>query len=144
MARVRGGTKTEPLCGACTRPDPGFWRTCPGCGQTGRITGGRCIRCTTRKRLRELLGDQAGVIRPGLQPLYDALADAERPATVEAWLNKSAAPAILRQLAGKQLTHRALDELGGDKTAVHLRAVLVAIGTLPERDERNSPAGTLD
>jgi len=78
------------------------------------------------------------VIRPGLQPLYDALAEAERPATVEAWLNKSAAPAILRQLAGKQLTHRALDELGGDKTAEHLRAVLVAIGTLPERDEQMS------
>ena len=57
---------------------------------------------TTRKRLRELLGDQAGVIRPGLQPLYDALADAERPATVEAWLNKDAAPAILRQLAGNR------------------------------------------
>ena len=138
MARARGGTKAEPLCGACTRPDPGFWRTCPGCGQTGRITGGRCIRCTTRKRLRELLGDQAGVIRPGLQQLYNALADAERPATVEAWLNKSAAPAILRQLAGKQLTHHVLDELGGDKTAEHLRAVLVAIGTLPERDEQMS------
>lgn len=138
MAQVRGGTRQDPLCGACTRPEPGFWRTCPGCGQTGRITGRRCIRCTTRKRLRELLGDQAGEIRPGLPRLYDTLAETERPATVEAWLSKSAAPAILRKLAGKQLTHRALDELGGGKTAEHLRAVLVAIGTLPERDEQMS------
>jgi hypothetical protein len=137
-ARVRGGTKNEPLCAACTRPDPGFWRTCPGCGQTGRINTGRCARCTIGQRLRELLGGQTGEIRPGLQALYDALATAERPATVEAWLNKSAAPAILRQLAGKTLTHRALDMLPAGKPVEHLRSVLVAIGTLPARDEHMS------
>jgi uncharacterized protein YidB (DUF937 family) len=134
--QVRGGTRTAPLCGACTRPDPEFWRTCPGCGQAGRIHAGRCNRCTTRQRLRELLGDQAGGIRPGLQALYNALANAERPATVEAWLNKSTAPAILRQLTGKQLTHHALDELPAGKPIEHLRSVLVAIGTLPARDEQ--------
>ena len=135
--RVRGGTKTEPLCAACTRPDPGFWRTCPGCGQTGRIHAGRCARCTTGQRLRELLGSEGG-IRPGLQALYHALATAERPGTVEAWLNKSAGPAILRELAGKELTHRALDELPAGKPVEHLRSVLVAIGTLPARDEQLS------
>jgi uncharacterized protein YidB (DUF937 family) len=135
--RVRGGSKTEPLCAACTRPDPGFWRTCPGCGQTGRIHTGRCARCATRQRLRELLGSEAG-IRPGLQALYHALATAERPATVEAWLNKSAGPAILRELAGKELTHRSLDELPAGKPVEHLRSVLVAIGTLPARDEQLS------
>lgn len=55
-AQVRGGTKTEPLCGACTRTGPGFWRSCPGCGQPGRINAGRCARCTADRRLRELLG----------------------------------------------------------------------------------------
>ena len=136
-ARVRGGSKSQPLCAACTRPDPGFWSSCPGCGQTGRIHAGRCSRCTTQRRLRELLGSQTGGgIHPGLQLLYDALAAAERPATVEAWLNKSAAPAILQQLAGKQLSHRALDELPEGKTVQHLRSVLVAIGTLPARDEQ--------
>ena len=76
-------------------------------------------------------------IRPGLQALYPALAAADRPATVKAWLNKSA-PAIVRELAGKELTHRALDELPAGKTVEHLRSVLVAIGTLPERDEQMS------
>jgi len=52
-------------------------------------------------------------------------------------LNKSA-PAIVRELAGKELTHRALDELPAGKTVEHLRSVLVAIGTLPERDEQMS------
>jgi hypothetical protein len=135
-ARVRGGTRAEPLCASCTRPDPGFWRTCPGCGQTGRVNVGRCARCTIGHRLRELPGSQAGGIRPGLQALYHALAAAERPATIEAWLNRSAAPAILRELAGKELTHHALDELPAGKPAEHLRSVLVAIGTLPARDEQ--------
>ena len=136
-ARVRGGTRNEPLCGACTRPDPGFWRSCPGCGQAGRINAGRCARCTVDRRLRELLGDQAGQIRPQFCALYQALAAAGRPATVVAWLDKSAAPAILLSLdAGSQLTHQALDELAPRQAAEHLRAVLVAIGALQPRDEQ--------
>ena len=135
---VRGGSADQPLCATCTRPGPGFWRSCPGCGQPGRIHAGRCARCTITRRLHELLGGQGGQIRPELQALYQALATADRPATVEAWLNKSAAPAIVRELAGKELTHRALDELPAGKTVEHLRAVLAAIGTLPERDEQMS------
>ncbi len=42
----------------------------------------------------------------------------------------------MRRLAGKELTQRALDELPAGKTVEHLRSVLVAIGTLPERDEQ--------
>lgn len=61
--RVRGGTKTEPLCATCTRPDPDFWTSCPTCGETGRI-------------------------HPHLAALYRALPSAERPGTVAAWLDK--------------------------------------------------------
>jgi len=63
-------------------------------------------------------------IRPELQAPYPALAAADRPATVEAWLNRSAVPAIVRRLAGKELTHRALDELPAGKTVEHLRSAL--------------------
>jgi hypothetical protein len=134
---IRGGTPGEPLCSACTRPDPGFWRSCPDCGQPGRIHAGRCARCTVEQRLRGLLGGKDGKIRPQLEALYHALAAADRPDTVAAWLDKSAAPAILDGLdPGKQLTHRVLDELPPGKTVEHLRSVLVAIGTLPPRDEQ--------
>jgi uncharacterized protein YidB (DUF937 family) len=136
--RIRSGTRAEPLCATCTRPDPGFWASCPGCGDPGRIHTSRCARCTIQQQLRDLLGDQTGAIRPGLQALYHALANAERPATIEAWLNTSAAPTILQDLAGKKLTHQALDELPASKTTEHLRAVLVALGTLPARDEQLS------
>ncbi|HUL25456.1 MAG TPA: hypothetical protein VLW44_06760 [Streptosporangiaceae bacterium] len=133
---LRGGTLSEPLCSACTRPDPGFWHSCPDCGQPGRIQPGPCARCAMQQRLRDLLGNQDGEIRPQLQALYHALASTDRPATTAAWLRKSAAPAIIGELAGKDLTHHTLDELPAGKTAEHLRAVLVAIGTLPPRDEQ--------
>jgi hypothetical protein len=141
VAPIRGGTSHEPLCSTCTRPDREFWRSCPGCGQPGRLHTGRCARCTLHRRLRELLGDDTGAVPPRLQPLYQALAAAERPSTVSAWLDRSAAPAILRSLdtsldAGQQLSHQDLDDQPAGKEVEHLRSVLVAIGTLPPRDEQ--------
>jgi hypothetical protein len=135
---VRGGTLDAPLCATCTRPDPDFWRACPGCGEPGRILAGRnvrCARCTVRRRLREVLGDDTGEIRPEVRALHQALAATNRPATVEGWLNRSAAPTILHALAGQPLTHDALDALPPGKPVEHLRSILVAIGTLPYRDE---------
>ncbi|HKT05506.1 MAG TPA: hypothetical protein VJT31_38805 [Rugosimonospora sp.] len=132
---VRGGTLDQPLCAACTRDDPGFWRSCSNCGQPGRIRSGRCARCTIRQRLREVLGDETGQIRPHLQALHDALAATDRTNTVAAWLDGASA-SVLRGLdAGDQLTHAALDELPDGKPIEHLRSVLVAIGSLPPRDE---------
>jgi hypothetical protein len=132
---VRGGTLDQPLCAACTRDDPGFWRSCPHCGQPGRIRSGRCARCTIRQRLRDILGDENCQIRPHLQALHDALAATDRTNTVAAWLD-SASAAVLRSLdAGDRLTHAALDELPDSKPVEHLRSVLVAIGSLPPRDE---------
>jgi len=134
---LRGGTLDAPLCATCTRADPGFWRTCPGCGQPGRLHTGRCTRCNLDQRLRELLGDGHGQIRPQMQALYQALTATDRPGTVIAWLDKSAAPSILRDLqaGARRLTHATLDELPAGKPVEHLRSVLVAIGSLPQRDE---------
>ena len=84
QGQVRGGTLGEPLCATCTRPEPGFWRSCLGCGQPGRIHAGRCARCTVQQRLRDLLGDDHGQIRPELQTLYQSLATTDRTSTVAA------------------------------------------------------------
>jgi hypothetical protein len=135
---VRGGTLTAPLCATCARPEPGFWRSCPDCGEGGRIHHTRCARCTIQRKLRDLISDETGDLPPQLQPFYQALAGTDRPGTVEAWLHNSAAPAILRTLAGRAqpLSHNALDELPPSKTVEHLRSVLVATGTLAARDEQ--------
>jgi hypothetical protein len=89
------------------------------------------------QRLRELLSDTAGKIRPELQALHHNLANHERPMTVLGWLGKSNAPAILRELGTgtRPLTHAALDELPESKPIEHLRAILVATGALPARDQ---------
>ena len=134
---LRGGSVDEPLCGPCTRPEPGFWKACTGCGQPGRIHAGYCPRCSVDRRLQQLLGDNSGTIRPQYQALYQALTATERPTTVARWLDQSAAPTILRALdTGDNLCHEALDKLPPSKPLEHLRAVLVAIGTLPARDEQ--------
>lgn len=135
-APIRGGTLDEPLCATCARPDTEFWQSCPGCGQPRRIHARRCARCNLQQRLRELLSNDTAEIRPELQALYDALAGARRPDTVVAWLDKSTAPTILRELTGQPLTHTALDALPAGKAVEHLRSILVAIGTLPPRDEQ--------
>jgi hypothetical protein len=134
VAPLRGGNLDQPLCSACTRPDAD-WHSCPACGQPGRLHTGRCARCTVRQRLHELLSTDDGNIQPELQPLYHALAATERPATVASWLDKSAAPRILRGLAGQRVTHEAVDDLPASKTVEHLRSILVAAGILPARDE---------
>lgn len=134
---VQGGTIEAPLCSSCTRPDPEFWRSCPGCGQPGRIRLGRCARCKVEQRLQELLGDDTGQIRPELRSLYQALAATDRPTTVKYWLDYSPAPTILRELgAGRPIGHDSLDELPAGRPVEHLRAVLVSSGGLPARDEQ--------
>jgi len=133
---VRSGTRSQPLCGSCTRPDA-HWHACPGCGEHTQTRSRRCARCTLHRRLGELLRDDAGQIHPQLQVLHDHLADHERPDTVLVWLNTDTTSAIVRDLVTEQraLTHAALDELPDSKIVRHLRSVLVATGALPHRDE---------
>lgn len=133
---VRSGTRSQPLCGSCTRPDA-HWHSCPGCGEHTQTRSRRCTRCTLHRHLDELLRDDAGNIHPQLQGLHDNLAGHERPDTVLSWLNKDTASAIVRDLVAEQraLTHGGLDELPDSKIVRHLRTVLVATGALPHRDE---------
>ena len=121
-ARVRGGTRAEPLCAACTRPEPGFWRTCPGCGQTGRIHTGRCGRCTVQLRLREVLSDETGTIRPGLQALYQALtACAGRKLGYRFWPGLSCGGPVLVEQSAQTLS--ASDPVDPGRERDHVRFV---------------------
>src|SRR5581483_1578631 len=135
LAPIRGGTGDQPLCSTCTRPEPGFWRSCEGCGRSGRLRAGRCAHCRIGQRIDQLLADDTGQIPTGLRGLRDALANHERPATVTGWLDRHAAPSVLRGLLGQPLTHQVLDNLPSDAAVEHLRAMLVATGCLPGRDE---------
>jgi len=134
---VRGGSAKRPLCATCTRPDPSFWKACPSCGDTTKLTAGPCAGCALRQRLRELLGNGAGAVRPELAALFESLA-AQRPASVLDWLAGDSVAAVLAGLGSGRLalTHGTLDDLPPAKPIEHLRAVLVATGTLAQRDEQ--------
>jgi hypothetical protein len=134
---VRGGTTAQPLCATCTRPDPSFWKRCPTCAEMTKLTDGCCVRCDLRHRLIGLLGEPDGAIRPELKGLYENLASVERPATVLSWIKQEHTITVLGGIGkGKlPLAHETLDRLPAAKTVEHLRAVLVATGALPVRDE---------
>ena len=134
---VRGGSISRPLCATCTRPDPSFWKRCPTCAETTKLTDGPCVRCDIRQQLTGLLGGPDGAIRPELQALYQNLAAVERPATVARWLKHEHTRSVLGGLSSGKLAlaHETLDRLRPAKTVEHLRAVLVATGALEARDE---------
>jgi len=129
---IRGGTLAAPLCTACTRPDPSFWRCCPTCEQP-QLSTRSCTRCNLRQRLQALLADRDGDIRAALRGLHDNLASSDRPNLVLAWLNKAGTAGILHQFGAghRAISHAALDELPASKPIEHLRAILVATGALP-------------
>jgi hypothetical protein len=134
---IRGGTIARPLCAACTRPDPACWRGCPACGHP-QLSTRSCTRCNLRQRLQVLLADHDGDVCAELRGLHDNLAGSDRPSLVLQWLNKTCIAELLRELgAGRRpLSHAGLDELPAGKPIEHLRAILVATGTLPPRDEQ--------
>ena len=135
---IYGGTRAEPLCGPCTRPDPEFWRPCPTCGLAQIHRSGPCTHCGLNQRLHDLLSDDAGQIRPELQALHHNLLEAEHPETVLSWLNKKTTTQVLGELSTgtRPMTHTTLDELPDTKPLRHLRSMLVATGALPPRDEQ--------
>jgi hypothetical protein len=137
LAAVRAGTRDAPLCADCAVAEPGFWKTCTGCGTTGRLIAGACSRCRLHQQLRCLLADTNGGIRPQLQALHETLATIDRPATALNWLKHPTVTSVLSELATghRPLTHAALDDLPPSKPLEHLRSVLVATHVLPARDE---------
>jgi hypothetical protein len=128
-----------PLCAVCARPDPAFWGCCPTCGHR-QLRTRSCTRCNLRQRLRVLLADHDGDnVRVELRRLHDNLVNSDRPSGVLEWLNKAGIAELLRELGTtgqRALSHAGLDELPASKPIEHLRAILVATGALPSRDEQ--------
>lgn len=110
--------------------------TCTRCGNRTECVGvrdqaPRCFRCLAADRLDELLGDSGPLLA-----LRDAFLAAEQPRSIHSWLDRSPARHVARRLATGELslTHAALDGLEQTPSLAHLRALLVAVGTLPDRD----------
>ncbi len=128
-----------PWCSTCYKNDPDSTRQCLVCGATGDLyEKRRCGRCVLAQRLQLLLGGGTGTIRAELEPLYQALVAVELPRVALNWLANSKAKTILAEVGRGErvLSHAALDALVPATSIDHLRAVLVASGCLPARDEQ--------
>jgi hypothetical protein len=132
IAVTADGTRPD-LCPTC------HWApiaACTRCGELAQCVGVRgqvplCFRCVATDRLDELLGRAGPMVA-----LRDAFLAAEQPRSIHTWLDRSPARDVARRLATGELalTHAALDGLEQTPSLAHLRALLVAVGALPERD----------
>ncbi|MGW7008269.1 hypothetical protein ACWGCW_37160 [Streptomyces sp. NPDC054933] len=138
--RTSGRTpEGEPLCQTCWAKHPAARRPCAHCGSVERLyRHGRCAACARSADLRDVLSPPGGLVRPELEPVFQALLKPP-PRTVLRWIHKvPARRAVLQALAREHgpLTHEVLDRFAAAPTVEYLRAALVAAGALPARDEQ--------
>lgn len=134
---VKSRIPQGPLCDTCYPKHPLSFRPCTDCGTTERLHHhGLCQRCAFRQQLLNLLAHSGGDMHPHIEPVFHALIASE-PKSALAWLERSAAVALLSELsqADQPLTHETLDRYPPSKAIDHLRNVLVAGKVLPARDE---------
>ncbi|MEJ1092926.1 hypothetical protein [Microbacterium istanbulense] len=116
---------------------------CSICGQQalGRRTTNngrpRCFGCQAAQQIDAALTGPDGLIRPELKPVRDALTELERPRSLLSnWRNLPSLHLLADIAAGRvELTHAALDARAQVFSVTYLRAMLVAAGALPSRDE---------
>lgn len=124
------------LCGSCaTRASA---TKCTGCMEATPRGKCGCDRCRLRRRALEILSSGTGNVRPELSGLLEAISTTRTPRSALDWLGRSAAAAILAEMAAGAVatTHEALDEHPRIKAADYLRHLLTAHGVLEPRDEQ--------
>lgn len=114
-------------------------RRCADCGEPATpmrdIDGvGVCDQCALRRTLDRILPEQTAA---PLQQLRQAILAAE-PGATRAWLNRPRTATILADLHHGRIecSHTALDTQPPGRDLEHLRALLVAAGTLPADPHR--------
>lgn len=97
----------------------------------------RCFSCQSAAQIDAALTGPDGIIRPELQPVRDTLTASDKPLSLLTNWHRLASLHLLADIAQGRLdlTHEALDERAQVFSVTYLRAVLVATGALPDRDE---------
>ncbi|MDP8930038.1 MAG: hypothetical protein M3O70_16085, partial [Actinomycetota bacterium] len=96
-----------------------------------------CLRCLVAERLDRILSGPDGRIAEVLLPLRVTILAIPNPRTPLGWLDKKPPSiAVLTDIAAGRLalTHEALDEVPRCSSVDHLRELLVACGSLPQRN----------
>jgi hypothetical protein len=146
---ICGRARRVALKGTITSPDicPTCYQAplvdCSVCGRhaLGRRStkGGRpwCFGCQATDRIDRLLAGPDGTIPPGIKDVRDALVATQRPRSILNNWDRIESLTLLARLACQcdELSHELLDAEGDRFSVGYLRALLVATGVLPDRDE---------
>lgn len=146
---VCGRLKRVALKATATTPDvcPTCYQApviaCSICGQQslGRRTTNhgrpRCFACQAAQQIDAALTGPGGTIRPELKPVRDALTEMRRPRSLlNNWHDLPSLHLLTDIAQGRlDLSHDALDSRPQVFSVTYLRAMLVAGGALPPRDE---------
>ena len=125
------------VCGGCSGTGPAG-HVCAGCGREDKLyERGYCPRCSLRRRADALLAGPDGTIPAPLAGVRDAIAAAASARGALNWLRRGAGAPVLAAIARGELalSHQALDSWPAPRPADYVRALLVAHGALPGRDE---------
>lgn len=128
-------------------PDGGRWCTdcagglgdffCQLCGREGRrYRRGVCGNCVLAERLRVLLDDGTGGIRPELAPFVEGFCRMRRARAGLTWITNHHIQQMLRTLADPStpITHDTLNGLSPWRSVAYLRDLLMCHGVLPPVD----------
>lgn len=146
---ICGRTRRIALKATITSPDicPTCYQAplidCSVCGRhaLGRRTtkGGRpgCFGCQATDRIDRLLAGPNGTILAGIKDVRDVLVATQRPRSILNNWDRIESLSLLARLARQhdELNHELLDAEGDRFSVGYLRALLVATGVLPDRDE---------
>lgn len=146
---ICGRTRRVALKATATSPD-----ICPTCYQAPLIDcsvcghhalgrratkNGRawCFGCQATDRIDQLLAGPDGTIPVGIKEVRDVLVATQRPRSILSNWDRIESLSLLARLARQhdELSHELLDAEGDRFSVGYLRALLVATGVLPDRDE---------
>ena len=115
------------------RPTPASGKPALGAAPRDGFWPGHAAAATSAPRSITCWPTRTGCTRVGLEPVRQAIADADRPGTALGWMRLYKVRALLTGLAAghRPLTHAALDELPDSKTLRHLRSVLMLAAPPP-------------
>jgi hypothetical protein len=125
------------ICSGCSGMGPDG-HVCAGCGREDKLyERGYCPRCSLRRRADALLAGPDGTMPAPLAGLRDAIVAAGSARSAPNWLRRGAGAPVPAAIAGGELalSHQALDSWPARRPADYVRALLVAHGALPDRDE---------
>lgn len=127
----------QSVCAVCAGTP--VTMACPQCGSIEEARKHHlCARCRRPLVIQQLLADETGQIRHGMEPLAAYLRTHHgSAASLERWVHKSRAAAVLRELAEGALPLNAdaiIDRVEVGQSAAFLLSLLVRAGVLPEFD----------